>query len=464
MNPDLPASNSPQFHPVRDLLSEVLALQGRQQARETRRARELLQHPLVHDLVLTEKVQRQLTSARHNIFEALGVAHKENYHSRFIGYLFNPSGEHDQNDVFLRALLQWVALQIDLSSAVRVSIDAYLGGALHRAKAKVTTELDTGGYGRVDLVIELPGGTTVAIENKVYAGEQDRQLSRYWQWLRSRPGRSAEQTALIFLTPDGRAGATSAAGDSVVCMSYAHLAQVLERGGAGCPPSAISLLQSVSQYTHLCRSIATGNATMTKPNSDIQNLLDDPAQLEAAFTLAEQLEEKKKSILKNFSLHVVDLLNQELQGANLHQKPWIASLEPGNECIYGIGADGAFGKNYRCVVENQFKGWINVGWLNAHRRQICEDVVLQDEMVQQTGGWTDKDWWLCTKALFKNAPEASPLLNATAQNLLQLHEDNRDVDHPLAQRLAEEVWAIFNPFQERVQALLNPSVNSISSR
>ena len=119
LNPDLPMSNSPQLHPVQALLNEVIALQGRQQAQETRRARELLQHPLVHDWVLTEKVRRRLTSERHNIFEALGVAHKENYHSRFIGYLLNPSGEHDQGDVFLRGLLKWSALQIDLSSAVR---------------------------------------------------------------------------------------------------------------------------------------------------------------------------------------------------------------------------------------------------------------------------------------------------------------------------------------------------------
>ena len=201
---------------------------------------------------------------------------------------------------------------------------------------------------------------------------------------------------------------------------------------------------------------------MTKPNTDIQKLLDDPTQLEAAFMLAEQLEEKKKAILKGFALHVVECLNQKLQEHGLYQKPWIASLEPGNEYIYGIGVEGAFGSNYRCVVENQFKGWINVGWLNASQGTLCENPTLQNEMVKQTRGKTDNNWWLCVTEPFKNAPEVSPLMDKTSASVIQLHQDNRDA-HALAQRLVREVWTLFIPFQERVLALSNPSAAVSSS-
>ena len=465
LNPDLPMSNSPQLHPVQALLNEVIALQGRQQAQETRRARELLQHPLVHDWVLTEKVRRRLTSERHNIFEALGVAHKENYHSRFIGYLLNPSGEHDQGNVFLRALLQWLVPHPALSPTVCDSINAYLSPfVVRRTQARITTELDTGGYGRIDLVIELPGGTTIAIENKVYAGEQDEQLGRYWQWLRSpRPSGTAENSALIFLTPDGRAGTTSAAQDAVVRMSYADLAQVLEQGAATCPATASPLTQSVSQYTHLCRNIAIGSSTMTKPNSDIQKLLDGPTQLEAAFMLAEQLDEKKKAIPKEFALHVVECLNQKLKADDLYQKPWCSSLEPGNECIFGIGADGAFGNNYRCVVENYFNGRVDIGWRKVFGGQTCTDAELQSELLSQLGG-KPEPWWLCRSDFLKSCPEAKPLQDRSNENILQLHQDNRDPEHPLAQRLAQEVWTLFTPFQKRMQALLSNSATINSSR
>ncbi|WP_153062240.1 hypothetical protein, partial [Escherichia coli] len=139
---------------------------------------------------------------------------------------------------------------------------------------------------------------------------------------------------------------------------------------------------------------------MTKPNTDIQKLLDDTVQLEAAFMLAEQLDEKKNAIPREFALHVVEFLNQKLQATGLYQKPWIASLEPGNEYIYGIGVDGAFGSNYRCVVENYFKGWINVGWRNASQGTLCENPALQNEMVKQTRGKTENNWWLCVTEPF----------------------------------------------------------------
>lgn len=194
---------------------------------------------------------------------------------------------------------------------------------------------------------------------------------------------------------------------------------------------------------------------MTKPNTDIQKLLDDPAQLEAAFMLAEQLEEKRKAILKNFALHVVDGLNQKLRANGLYQKPWIASLEPGNENIYGIGVDGAFGSNYRCVVENYFNGKVDIGWRKAFYGQECADAELQSEMLSQLGG-KPEPWWLCKSDFLKSCPEAKPLQDRSNENLLQLHQDNRDA-HALAQRLAQEVWALFIPFQERVLALSNPS-------
>lgn len=462
-NSDLPTRNSPQLHPVQDLLNEVIALQERQQAQETRRARDLLQHPLVHDWVLTQKVRRRLTSERHNIFEALGVAHKENYHSRFIGYLFNPSGEHDQGDVFLRALLQWLMPHPALSPTVRDSIGAYLSPfVVRRTQARITTELDTGGYGRIDLVIELPGGTTVAIENKVYAGEQEEQLGRYWKWLRSpRPSGAAENSALIFLTPDGRAGTTSATQDAVVRMSYADLAHVLEQGAATCPATASTLSQSVSQYTHLCRNIAVGSSTMTMPNTDIQKLLDDPVQLEAAFMLAEQVEQKRKAILKNFAEHVVDCLNQKLRTNGLYQKPWGASLETDKGLIVGIGIDGAFSDHSRCVAE-AWEGTLIVGWRKAYANQDFANDALRVEMAQKLAGKSDR-WWLCWTTFGGPAREIGSAVAGSAEGLLFLHEDNRDPKHPTALHLAQELWNFFEPFQERMSESYRSSDDASSN-
>lgn len=40
-----------------------------------------------------------------NIFEALGVKYKENYHSKFIAYLINPKADHYQ-EIFANEFLK----------------------------------------------------------------------------------------------------------------------------------------------------------------------------------------------------------------------------------------------------------------------------------------------------------------------------------------------------------------------
>ena len=451
---DQPAADNAAFHQVRQLLGTVAALQNRQQEQETRRMRDLLQHPHVRHHLLMGKARAQLTSARHNIFEVLGVADKENHHSRFIAYLFNPRGVHDQGDLFLRPLLQWLESRSGVLPAARAGMAAHLGAAAGLGKAMVSTELYAEKHGRLDLVIELSGGTSIAIENKVYAVEQDKQLSRYWDWLRSRPGRSAEQAVLIFLSPDGRSGTTARPDDTIVLMSYADLALVLERGLAECPPTALSLIQSVRQYTQLCQNLAAGTTAMTQPNADIQNLLDDPLQLEAAFTLAAQLEEKKKAIRQSFSLNVIAALNKQLEAAGL-QKHWMADKDPEHDGAYGIGVVGAFGANYRCVAEYYFTGWVEVGWLNAVRKQNCKNASLPSEMASRMNGDSDNDWWLCKSAPLKNQAWAQPLMTDTSDNTIEMHADNRSEKHPMAELLANEIWAWFEPFQQQMQELSN---------
>lgn len=44
------------------------------------------------------------------------------------------------------------------------------------------------------------------IENKVYAGESERQLKTYWEWMCNQ---TADYKALLFLTPKGRESTTA---------------------------------------------------------------------------------------------------------------------------------------------------------------------------------------------------------------------------------------------------------------
>src|SRR5437867_3879565 len=56
--------------------------------------------------VQRQKEVRRQTATRFNLFEALGLARNEQYQSRFLAFLLNPTESHDQGDLFLRTFLE----------------------------------------------------------------------------------------------------------------------------------------------------------------------------------------------------------------------------------------------------------------------------------------------------------------------------------------------------------------------
>jgi hypothetical protein len=120
-----------------------------------------------------------------------------------------------------------------------------LRGDVYAMPWYVETEKGTQ-QGRVDIVIACPQfGFLVAIENKVFALEQGRQIKRYHLWLESQAHAYAHRS-LVFLTPDGRKPMT-AGGADCICLSYKDdLSKVLR--GAMENIVAPPLLTIIRQY------------------------------------------------------------------------------------------------------------------------------------------------------------------------------------------------------------------------
>ncbi|RKO65477.1 hypothetical protein CKA54_00745 [Campylobacter sp. P255] len=104
-----------------------------------------------------------------NIFEALGVEYKENYHSKFIAYLIDPHGDHYQ-ELFANEFLK------------------KLGGYTKAKKFKnltaydiesVETEACIKDSRRIDILISLKDKRYIIMENKLYAKDQPNQLKDY---------------------------------------------------------------------------------------------------------------------------------------------------------------------------------------------------------------------------------------------------------------------------------------------
>ena len=109
-----------------------------------------------------------------NIFEILKVETDETRaHSAFLAALLNPKGKHGAGDRFLRAFIDTMDCLKDfefVTQDAKVEIEYPIGN-----KNEDATE-----GGRIDILItSTDGSKAVIIENKIYAGDQEKQLVRY---------------------------------------------------------------------------------------------------------------------------------------------------------------------------------------------------------------------------------------------------------------------------------------------
>lgn len=122
-----------------------------------------------------EKKEADRRGENFNIFNVLGLTSDETRtHSAFIAELLDPNGSHGLGDQFLQSFVN--------------TIDCLKSWHFDTQSAKVHKELSIGGKnedcsegGRIDIVVES-NGKAIIIENKIYAGDQEKQLVRYYNY------------------------------------------------------------------------------------------------------------------------------------------------------------------------------------------------------------------------------------------------------------------------------------------
>lgn len=142
-----------------------------------------------------------------DVLSIIRRARYETYHSAMLAWLLNPLGKHGLGTTLLEALLRLCG--------VGVAPD------LHWARPEVEVpRSDT----RADIVVFAPG-ITLIIENKVDAGEQERQCDRLYTHFGTDPG-----ARFVFLTPTGHAPrtATEPGREAWTILSYRMLATLLD--------------------------------------------------------------------------------------------------------------------------------------------------------------------------------------------------------------------------------------------
>jgi hypothetical protein len=147
------------------------------------------------------QLEKQIAS-QYNIFEVLNIRHLETKtHTPFLYDLLNVHGGHSQGVLFYERFIEMVFIE---NSAIvksfipnnynlwRVIEEQYIG--------KINGE-----RGFIDIFIEnksVHQPFAIIIENKIYAGDQPKQIEKYYEYALSK-GYSKEQILVIYLTPSG---------------------------------------------------------------------------------------------------------------------------------------------------------------------------------------------------------------------------------------------------------------------
>ena len=140
-------------------------------------------------LVQAQQEERNRKGENYNLFSILSIERYELKHSALIANLLDPKGSHGCGDAFLRAFFE-IALK-DLAypfedCTLPDSYTEYYTGPIVG---------DTGG--RIDILVKSSRYGLI-IENKIYAGDQDKQLIRYDNYGKETFG--ADGYLLVYLT------------------------------------------------------------------------------------------------------------------------------------------------------------------------------------------------------------------------------------------------------------------------
>lgn len=141
-----------------------------------------------------ENEERRKRGELFNIFDVLNLTTAEvQTHSSFLAELLNPKGTHGLGSYPLECLVsildQYHHLSFNTSKAL-VRKEIRIG--------TIDKEYNTGG--QIDLLIE-DGDNAIIIENKIYAGDQKKQLLRYYRYGNDK--RRYKDFVLLYLTLDG---------------------------------------------------------------------------------------------------------------------------------------------------------------------------------------------------------------------------------------------------------------------
>lgn len=246
----------------------------------------------------------QITGENFNIFNILNLHTSEvRLHSNFLSNLLNPEGSHGQGDIFLKIFIDYLT-----------SIEKIKKHTFNTIKAKTTSEFYIGKKtkdrgGRIDIYIS-DNENAIIIENKIYAGDQENQLLRYYN--------HNDKASLFYLNLEGESPSEFSTGKKIeenedfFCISYKYdiinWLEICRKEAANHP----MLRETLLQYIYLIKSL-TNQSTNKKMSMEIVNqILHNSESVEAFFDIFGSKKDVYRHLLENYLKKDLESLANEL--------------------------------------------------------------------------------------------------------------------------------------------------------
>lgn len=299
-----------------------------------------------------------------------------------IASLLDPTGKHGQGNVFLEAFLECIG-----SAAT---------WAKNAGSCLVVPEKLANGQRRIDIYLEFPNGA-IGIENKPWAGDQDRQLTDYACYLKKAAG--TKNWLLLFLCdrdPSERSmtrreqDKLSGDGQFVRC-NYSEIIDWLEV--CACKSKALNVRVFIEELAKFIRVNIKGELDMSEEKEICSTILKSKESLGSAFEIYKAIDGVKKDLMKRFRGD----LEYELKSHGYHLV-WDNNLESGWKNYLGFGVKFRQEQNLYLRFEFQNSGLNGLLWgICRENESIKNDPDLWSSirglMANQFSTGIQSDWW-----------------------------------------------------------------------
>lgn len=243
-----------------------------------------------------------------NLFSELGMSTDEvHLHSAFLAMLLNPKSSHGQGDKFLIPFVVLLNEKCPYLSPLKMAT----------TNASAYVEKDIGPIkdehgGRLDIYVTDKRECRIIIENKINAGDQPKQLKRYWNFAQDKCKGNPNNYRIAYLTLDGHEPSPdSTCGmkqEDYVCLSYkTDILPWLEQCVAMSARQPL-LRETINQYIEIIKQLTYSD--MDNSN-DVLNTMSKEEYLDAVFAIAGNINAMIDNVINNILYPQLETLASE---------------------------------------------------------------------------------------------------------------------------------------------------------